>query len=122
MAFAVVGLGVAWVGALISLFVCIARSAEQRKRFAAIIDVDAEVARLRSLATHEVTQLKAAAADDAARLQEEAQRHRREAQEFVTQAQAEGARLRSVAVKEAESIQREVSVRPTASRRPSLAD
>ena len=66
MAFAVVGLGVALVGALISLLMCIARSAKQRKRFAAIVDVDAEVARLRSLATQEVTQLKAAAVDEEA--------------------------------------------------------
>jgi hypothetical protein len=108
MAFAVVGLSVALVGALIGLFMCITRFAKQRKRFAAIVDVDAEVARLRSLATQEVTHLKAAAVDDVVRLKEDGQRDRREAQEFVTQAQAEAARLRAVAAKEAESIRRAI--------------
>jgi len=108
MAFAVVGLCAALIGALISLIVCVTRSARQRKRFSAIVDVDAEVARLHSLATQEVALLKAAAANDVARLNEEGQRHRREAQEFMTEAQREAARLRAAAVEEATSVRRTI--------------
>ena len=105
MTFAVIGLAVALVGALIGLAVCLARYAGQRKRFAAIVDVDAEVARLRAAGLQEAAQLKAAAAGDIARLKEEGQRYWREAQVAVVQAQAEGARLRTVAAQEAEAAQ-----------------
>jgi hypothetical protein len=90
MALAIVGLGVALAGALVGLVVCVVRSAKQRKRFSAIVDVDAEVARLRSLAMQEITQLRAAAASDVVRLKEEA------------------ARLRAVGAQEVESIQRTI--------------
>jgi multidrug efflux pump subunit AcrA (membrane-fusion protein) len=53
MAFAVIGLVVALVGALIGLAVCLARYAGQRKRFAAIVDVEAEATRLRTAAAQE---------------------------------------------------------------------
>jgi multidrug efflux pump subunit AcrA (membrane-fusion protein) len=90
MVFAVIGLAVALIGAVSGLIVCITRSATQRKRFSAIVDVDGEVARLRSVATLEVAQLKAAATYDVIQLKEEA------------------ARLRAAAAAEAESIRRTV--------------
>ena len=90
MAFAVLGLAIALIGTLSGLLVCIARSATQRKRFAAIVDVDREVDRLRAVATQEVAQLKAAAAHDVVQLKEEA------------------ARLRATAAAEAESLRRTV--------------
>lgn len=90
MVFAVIGLVIALIGAVSGLIVCITRSATQRKRFSAIVDVDGEVARLRSAATQEVAQLKAAAAHDVIQLKQEA------------------ARLRAAAAAEAESIRRTV--------------
>ncbi|HEX3482252.1 MAG TPA: DUF4041 domain-containing protein [Kofleriaceae bacterium] len=105
MAFAVLGLAVALVGASIGLVVCLARYAGQRKRFAAIVDVDAEVARLRAAGLHEAAQLKAAAATDIARLKEEGQRYWREAQDAAIHAQAEVTRLRTAAAQESEAVQ-----------------
>jgi hypothetical protein len=46
MVFAVIGLAVALAGAVGALIVCVAKLVTQRRRFAAIVDVDAEVRRL----------------------------------------------------------------------------
>ncbi|HEX8114589.1 MAG TPA: DUF4041 domain-containing protein [Kofleriaceae bacterium] len=108
MVIAVVGLAVALVGTLVGLAACLARLAKLRRRFSAIVDVDAEVARLRASALQELAQLKAVAAEDAARLRAEGQRYRREAQEGLAQAQAEGTRLRAAVADEAESIHRAI--------------
>src|ERR1044071_3603534 len=108
MAFAVFGLAVAFVGTLIGLAVCLARYAGQRKRFAAIVDVDAEVARLRAAGLHEAAQLKAAAAADVIRLKDEGQRYLREAQDAALHAQTEAARLRTAAAQEAEAVQQTI--------------
>src|SRR4051812_42460496 len=106
MAFAVIGLVIALVGASISLIACLVNSAKQRRRFSAIVDVDAEVARLRSVAAQEIAQQKAAATDDLVRLKEARQRQEREAQDLMSQAHAEAARVRAAAAGEAEAIQR----------------
>jgi hypothetical protein len=53
MAFAVVGLAVALVGALVCLIACLTRLTKLRRRFSAIVDVDAEAARLRAAAAEE---------------------------------------------------------------------
>lgn len=108
MTFAVIGLAVALVGALVGLALCLARYADQRKRFAAIVDVDTEVARLRAAWLYEASQLKAAATAEVARLKEEGQRYWQEAQGAALQAQAEGARLRTAAAQEAEAVQQAI--------------
>lgn len=108
MAFAVIGLAVALVGALVGLALCLARYAGQRKRFATIVDVDAEVARLRAAWLHEAAQRKAAATAEVVRLQEEGQRSWREAQDAAIRGQAEGARLRTTAAQEAEAVQQAI--------------
>jgi uncharacterized protein DUF4041/Meiotically Up-regulated Gene 113 (MUG113) protein len=106
MAFAVIGLVIALAGALISLIACLVNSAKQRRRFSAIVDVDAEVARLRAVAAQEIEQHKAAATDDLVRLKEARQRQEREAHDLMSQAHAEAARVRAAAAGEAEAIQR----------------
>ncbi|HEX7840912.1 MAG TPA: DUF4041 domain-containing protein [Kofleriaceae bacterium] len=119
MVLAVIGLAVALVGTLLGLIVCLVRSATQRKRFSAIMDVDAEVARLRSVAAQDVVQLRAAAAHDVGRLKEEALHRQREAQEYLTRTQteaqelivrakAEAARQRETAAQEAEGIRQAI--------------
>jgi hypothetical protein len=75
----IVGLGVVTVAAVVGLLVCLFKSATQRKRFAAIVDVDEEVGRLRT-----------AAIQDAARMRDEGQRLVVEAAAKVAQAQVEG--------------------------------
>ncbi|HEX3761224.1 MAG TPA: hypothetical protein VHW23_21160, partial [Kofleriaceae bacterium] len=108
MAFAVIGLAGLLVGALVGLAVCLARYAAQRRRFAAIVDVDAEVARLRAAGVHEAAQLRAATAADIARLKEDGQRYWREAQDAAIQTQGEAARLRTAAAQEAEAVQQSI--------------
>lgn len=106
MVFATIGLGVVAVALLVGLIRVFLRSVRERARFAAIVDVDAEVARLRAVAATEVATVKAAAAKDAAQLAQESQRLERQAQELVASAQAEGTRLRAAAAQEAEALQR----------------
>ena len=106
MVFAVIGLGVMVVGLVVGFVMVFLRSVRERGRFAAIVDVDAEVARLRSAAAKEVAEVKAAAASEAARLAQESYRQERQAQELIASAQTEGDRLRAAATQEAESLQR----------------
>lgn len=72
MAFAVIGLAVALVGALVGLVACWTRSTRLRRRFSAIVDVEAEVARLRA----EGARLRAAAAEEAESIHRTVRRER----------------------------------------------
>ena len=56
MVIAVVGLAVALLGVCVGLVYCVVRMARQRERFAAIVDVDAEVSRLRRTTAQEIAQ------------------------------------------------------------------
>jgi Domain of unknown function (DUF4041)/T5orf172 domain len=117
MVIAVVGLVVALLSSCVGLVYCLVRGAHQRRRFAAIVDVDAEVSRLRQVAAQEVAQLKVTAADEVARLRQDGLRRQWEAQHLVLHAQAEaqqlGARaqaeagqLRAAVIREAETQRR----------------
>lgn len=113
MVIAVVGLAVALLGACVGLVYCLMNAAGHRKRFAAILDVDAEVSRLRQVAAQEVAQLRATAADEAARVKQDGFRQQGEAQQlvlraqqFAARAQAEAAQMRATALHEAEMQRR----------------
>jgi uncharacterized C2H2 Zn-finger protein len=117
MVIAVVGLAVALFGACVGLVYCFVKAAHQRQRFAAILDVDAEVSRLRWVAAQEVAQLRATAANEVAALKHDGLRQQWEAQQLVVharaetqqlaaRAQAEAAQLRAAAIHEAETQRR----------------
>lgn len=117
MVIAVVGLAVALLGACVGLVYCLVKAARYRKRFAAILDVDAEVSRLRRVAAEETAQLRATAANEVARLKQDGLRQQWDAQQFVlraqaeaqqlgARAQAEAAQLRAAAIHEAETQRR----------------
>ena len=76
MVIAVVGLAVALIGACVGLVYCFVTAARQRRRFASILDVDAEVSRLRQVAAQDVAQLRAAATGEVAALKHEAETQR----------------------------------------------
>jgi uncharacterized C2H2 Zn-finger protein len=113
MVIAIVGLAVGLLGVLVSLVHCLVKAARQRKRFAGITDVDAEVARLRRGAAQEIAQWKGTAADelaglrrDGARQLHEAQEHalheRAAAQQLTARAEAIAAQMRADALRDAE--------------------
>jgi hypothetical protein len=119
MVLVVVGLAIALLGACVGLAYCLVTAIRQRKRFAAIVDVDAEVLRLRQVAAHEVAQVRAAALDEAAQVKQDGLHQQSaaqqllvqaqaEAQQLVARAQAEAVQLRDAAIREADSHRRAV--------------
>ncbi|HEY3806312.1 MAG TPA: DUF4041 domain-containing protein [Kofleriaceae bacterium] len=95
MLFAIVGLSVGLFVAVLALVRVLINASAERRRFAAIVDVDAEVRRVRAVAEQDAAHEKQLAADEAARVKEHA-----------TQLQAEATRVRAVASEEAEQIRR----------------
>ena len=98
----VIALGVATVAAVAGLIACSVKSAAQRKRFAVIVSVDNEVARLRAVAEQDV-----------ARMTAEGERLVMEATTQVSRAQAEGVRVVAAAELEAETIRQRIHAEQT---------
>ncbi|HEX4451552.1 MAG TPA: DUF4041 domain-containing protein [Kofleriaceae bacterium] len=100
MTIAVVGLAAGLCAAGVLLVLTLIRFSAQRRRFAAIVDVDVEVRRLRTHAEEDASRLRQLASDDAARvraqtdaLQRTAARDVEVAQQSLEAARAEQARI-----------------------------
>ncbi|HEY0194918.1 MAG TPA: DUF4041 domain-containing protein [Kofleriaceae bacterium] len=106
MVFVAIVLSAAVAGLAIALVSCLMKAARERRRFAAIVDVDHEVAQLRIAAAQDIERTRVEAAADMARLKEDGARLQREAQQHLAHAQAEAAHLHAVAAREAEDIRR----------------
>lgn len=93
MVFAIVGLAVTLVVTLTLHARALMRGAAERRRFAAIVDVDTEVARLREGAAQEAARLRSDAVGEASRIREEGLRQRRDAEQAAARVQADVARM-----------------------------